>query len=562
MNRGPTLRILLLSAAGFVALVAGIHRESPRTLVSAHGMLHAAVAGEYESGRDWSFPPENPFVAGEKLPYYWFFQFVGARVAALLGTDPLHAFEVLILLALAVTVVAGGFLAARLTGSKASAFAAGFLILAGCNPQGPILLLARYLLHGSALFQEDGTYLWGLVHPANQQMRLWDLWSMFGPLLTFFLNVTARPLGIASLVVLLYFLQQVRAGRTRAGWLGLLVSSAFLASCSSVLGLGVVTALSGVLLVSRWRAPAPSDGPPGAGVAAILVALWGGLVMALPTFHHLLGHGGAHLKAPAEAFHYLRSMLASSWLLILLAIVGHRSLSGRDREFSGLLLASAAAVFTTASVVSLSVGNEDNWYHAGLVFLSIAAAATFRTGVKCPRLFASQRLRLALLLCAFLPPLAILAFSYTNRSPVSLAFEDGRLVSTDPDRRALYDWVRRATAESAVFVMDPEISIRTSAGNTMEWPALTGRHLLTEQERHYLAVGAADGPLRQELVQTLAAGGVPGDAGRALLQSLPGPWYLVTDQGQDTVRMDALVRNHGPAVFQQGALAVFAGSAR
>jgi uncharacterized membrane protein len=83
-------------AALFVLLIIGIHRESPRTLISFHGLLHAAIAGQFTEQMPTSFPPENPFFAGRPLCYYWFYHCLAAQLVRLFGMNIFHAFEALI----------------------------------------------------------------------------------------------------------------------------------------------------------------------------------------------------------------------------------------------------------------------------------------------------------------------------------------------------------------------------------------------------------------------------------------------------------------------------------
>src|SRR5262249_22163925 len=153
---------------------------------------------------------ENPLFAGEPLPYYYFFHSVGARVAALLHVDPIHAFEAMVVLAAFVVVLLGFWLAHWVHATRQATIAGGIafplLFFAGCNPQGPLVLLAHWWHDGAASLQDRGQYLWGLVHPANGAMRIGDYWGALGPLVVYFFNVTARPLALASLVGVIAFL--------------------------------------------------------------------------------------------------------------------------------------------------------------------------------------------------------------------------------------------------------------------------------------------------------------------------------------------------------------------
>ena len=58
---------LLSSAFLWTLLIAGIHRESPRTALSAHGFLHSAIAQRFWVD-GFTLPPQNPFFAGALDP--------------------------------------------------------------------------------------------------------------------------------------------------------------------------------------------------------------------------------------------------------------------------------------------------------------------------------------------------------------------------------------------------------------------------------------------------------------------------------------------------------------
>src|SRR5690554_1671565 len=68
----------LAVATTAVALAAFLQTSNARTLVSWHGFLHTAIANRFPG----SFgTPDNPFFAGEPLPYYWFYHYVAAGLA-------------------------------------------------------------------------------------------------------------------------------------------------------------------------------------------------------------------------------------------------------------------------------------------------------------------------------------------------------------------------------------------------------------------------------------------------------------------------------------------------
>ena len=243
------LRPLVISALFWMLLVAGIHRESPRTLLSAHGFLHSAIAQRF-----WvdgpTLPPQNPFFAGEPLPYYWVFHALGAAVGGVLGLDPLHAFELLILLATGGLVLGCGALTRSLYGSGALGAATSFLVLVGANLQAPLVLGHRIWQSGGAVLRDGGGYLWGLAHPMLGHMRLWDPYATLGPLLPFYLNITSRPIALTALVFLLFALHRSLLG-SRGALAGVVAAATVCTASSVLIGAPAVAALAGGLLVVR-----------------------------------------------------------------------------------------------------------------------------------------------------------------------------------------------------------------------------------------------------------------------------------------------------------------------
>src|SRR5262249_39639522 len=79
---------MLLAAAAWLIPILWLHSHNPRLLPSWHGFLHTAIAARFPGE---AFPPENPFFAGERLPYYWFYQWLTSVTARLIGADLLHA---------------------------------------------------------------------------------------------------------------------------------------------------------------------------------------------------------------------------------------------------------------------------------------------------------------------------------------------------------------------------------------------------------------------------------------------------------------------------------------
>jgi hypothetical protein len=553
--------VLLAVAALWSALIIGIHRESPRTLVSAHGLLHTAIAQRFDPGAPLIIPPENPFFAGEPLAYYWFFHAAGAGVARVLGLDPLHAFELLIVAGTCAMVLFAGGLARSLYGSLGLGALISYLILAGANVQAPLVLTAKLLTRGTGILNDEGTYLWGLVHPLNGHMRLWDWYGMHGPLINFFFNVTARPLALSCLVLALWMLYRVlaRGGATRM--LALAASVALCSAFSSLIGIAAVLSLGAALLVlvgvrRTSAARLFADSEPRIGSA--LLAMGAGLLLGSLTFWHLFTLSGGQMSLAGEglggALWRLRTMIASAWLPIGLALWGVTRVGGNPRFFLATIVLATAGLITTTALVSLPVGNQDNFFHAGLVMLAIPASA----GLLGPR-GRVARLRALALVAVFLPTLLLVIFAYTNRPPVPISFQGVDLARSpaDSDHARLYQWIQTSTAEDAVFVIDPGPPTRAMSGNTAELPALTRRMIFTEHVNHYIVSSHPDAGRRAAIVRSLLTGESLSPTDARYLSALGREVYLMLEDPAQMRVAPALQRLFGTPLFRSGPIAVF-----
>src|SRR3954447_24611594 len=91
----------VVAAAVFVGALTSLYFGNPRMWGSWHGFLHAAIATRFSEG---VFPPENPFFAGQPLPYYWAYHFVGYWLSQILRLDLLHTFHAISWISLAALV--------------------------------------------------------------------------------------------------------------------------------------------------------------------------------------------------------------------------------------------------------------------------------------------------------------------------------------------------------------------------------------------------------------------------------------------------------------------------
>ena len=458
----PRTALLLygLAAAATLAtaaVVVGVHRESPRTAVSAHGLLHAAIALRFaETSATFSAPPENPFFAGEPLPYYWAFQYAAAQVGELLGTNPLRAIEALVLVAVGLVWLAGAALGRRLYGGVGAGLAVGLLAFAGSNPWGAGILGWRVLRDGAEVLADDPDFLWGIAHPAMGLARHADPHCLYGPLLNFFLNTTSRPMALALLLVaLLALLAWLRRGRPVA-WVGLALAVALATASSPIVAGPAIPALGLGLLLARPGRRGGGDSPWRGGVLPALGALVLGGLLALPTCHHLFGLGGQEGVRLGPRAAAAAPVAASSALLLALALAGALRSSGDRRRFALAVLSAGLVLLAASALVELPVGNDTNFFHAGSLLLAVPAAGAFQPSRR-PRSPWRGRLQLALVLLVFLPTPAVVVWAYLDRPPVPLDLS-GPVLTRTPAGSPLerfYRWVRGETERDAVFVLDP-----------------------------------------------------------------------------------------------------------
>lgn len=584
VNRAEEGRRRLLWVAGLAALVTGltivgIHRASPRSFVSAHGMLHAAVAYRFDSPLSIvAVPPENPFFAGEALPYYWFFHYAAARVIDLLPIHAFQAFELLVLGAIALVWFSGGLAGRGLHGGVLPGFAVGLFTFAGANPFGAGFLAARFTLHGTEVFADDPNYLWGLVHPLIREARFEDPFVLYGPLVNFFVNVTSRPLALAVLVfsvfALLGYLRRGGGGRLAILVIGAALCTAF----SPIVGLSVFPVCALALGLSRLIPPGTgSDGGRRTGSAGpkavdtghgdeaderrwilAAVALMAGVAVALPTYWHLLGLTGDGATTIEPSFRVIRATAASAGLLCVLALAATLRASGFRRRFMAALLATGLVLIAASILLRLPVGNEANFFHAATVLVGVPAA-----GVFSPDLGWSARRRwipAAALVLVFVPtPLVVLA-SYLGRPAVPLALEGSsvrRVPETDPWAR-VYRWIREETDEDAVFVTDPRRPLVTAVGNFPELPALTGRFLFTTHGVNYVVSPNADADIRERIATTLVDGERLDPDDERYLDGFDRRVYLIRELAAGDEPAAPREEAPGPIAFRADRLHVYA----
>jgi len=566
-------RLLLLAGLGAAvtaAAVVTLHRVTPRSFISAHGMLHTAIFQRFPSaGSLFSAPPENPFFAGEPLPYYWFYHYVAARVADLVSMSPLQAFEILGLCAVLIAWWSGASAGRALFGGVLPGFALGLFTFAGSNPFGAEVLALRFAVDGPSVLADNPAYLWGIAHPMLGLARYADPFSLYGPMLNFFLNVTSRPLSLALLVfiALAVFRYLQRSGR---GWLlGIVIGATLCTALNPIIGLSAISALAAALCLAAWRPSVGIGAVPGGGEAddegvpphRWLLAAGGlavGLLIALPTYLHLLRLTGGDTLRLEPSLRALKAVTASAGLLGAMGLFAAWRARGLTRRFLAAILVTAAVLMIAAVVMRLPVSNDSNFFHAASVLLGVPAAGFLAQGIGWrPK---RRWIAWALLLLVFLPTPLVVLYSYLGRPAVALSMRDPvirRVPETGPWAR-VYAWIREETAPDAVFITDPRPPLLTAVGNFPELPALTGRFLFTTLERNYVISPNRDAPTRERIATSLVDGLPLSAADESYLDGLARPLYLIREgEGAEGLAGEG-VGSGGPPIFSADGIAVFA----
>lgn len=551
-------------AAFWMLIIVLIHWNSPRTLVSFHGLLHAAIANQFLGQTGLSFPPENPFYAGEPLPYYWFFHFLAAQITRLTGLNIFYSFEALIVLSTAGLVVSGVFLGRRLFNKSASGLLISFLILTGTNPFGWLFLIRSLFRKGSLILNDNTNHLWGVTHPIYSIIRYNDVGGLYGPLLNFFLNITSRPVALASLLLTLLSLEWQRKSRRIIPFVSTALACALTTALSPVIGIPSVVALT-LSFAALWflnrfvRSTGPSES---GSLLPALGALLAGVLLALPTYYHLvIGPSERsmqfYLFSAAGLRHLVTVGLSISVLIVLAALGLYRS-RAEGRNFLSLLFGAALILLAADISLLLPAGNASNLFHAAVVMLAVPAAG----GLLMNRSHFDSRYRRWLTLgviLLFLPTPILLLASYIHRPVIAAGFSSPIIERSPKDSEfaELYHWVKSATDPRSIFIIDPRDAYAV-CGNTAEFPAMTGRAIFTENREHYIAKAYPDARYRFALARNLTSGEAPESDDLSYLARFKRPIYVVNYHSSDTVLNHHLQESYGTPVFLNREISVYA----
>lgn len=559
-GRWPVTHLLLMAfAAGLTSgIIVLIHRLSPRTLVSAHGLLHSAVAGRFASGDVQQLPPANPFYAGEPLPYYWVFHYIGGTLSRLFDIHPLIAFEIMIVAGVWLIWFSAAVLGRRMYGSALPGLATGFLAFAGANAIGPWLFASRVALGADDLPADSASYLWGIAHPIVGRLGLEDPFSLYQPLIFFYFNITSRPVALA----LVFATATVLYIWLRSGGTGALIGLTLLTAAATAMSPLIGGAAAGALvcgLVAAWllRRVGAVDGetetwPERYLPAAAAMVL--GVVLAAPTVYHLVGLGGGIRFAPSPSA--VIGVGSGAFVLAAMAAVALLRTTGPQRRFLVVLSVAAAILLLANMVLVLPAGNHTNFFHAAAVLLPIVAVSAV---VPAGRSAGRIRRHAAWGLLLFVPAPAIIVYGFHDRPPIPLELDGAVMERTPADAplAQLYAWMSEETEANAVFVTDPRPPIVTAVGNMPELPALTGRDLFTAHASSYMVTPYADAADRHNTALRLLEGEPLESSQAALIARLGRPLYIVSGRADEPALLEALQSRYGQPRFRSAELAVF-----
>ena len=572
-SRGTFWVVALGTAAFWMLVVWTIHYTSPRTLVSFHGFLHAAVAERLLSDLPARVPPENPFFAGEPLAYYWFFQFLAAQVTRLFGWNIFHSFDALLLATTGAVMILGVYLGGRLFRSLGVGVLIGYLIVAGTNPLGwlfgAIKLVVILWRTPQLVHADQSTYLWGVVHPLYSLIRFNDYGGLYGPLFNFFLNPTSRSPALAGALGVVCCLEWALRRPTLFVYVILAGASFLTTALSPLIGLGVagtlVAGLFGGWLLGDRQAPVTPAASRAAIHGAAGVAIVAGALAASPTFYHLLtGPSDRAMRfwlASAAGWWHLATVTLSIGPLVALSLVGMRRANGARRPFLRILLLAAGLLLIADILVGLPAGNGSTFFIAAVAMLAGPAAGSVLDKEPSGASFNVDRRRAIAVVVFFLPTLLLLVAAYWHRPSLPADFSGTRLTRLPPDSdlASLYAWVQRDTAPDSIFVLDPRGRV-AMCGNAPEFPAMTGRVLFVGELAHYAVEPYPDARRRVDLAVRLVSGEPAEPSDQAYLSRFRRPVYLVASSADDALvsRLRAL---YGAPAFRQGQIAVFRWSA-
>ena len=535
--RASVAAIPLTAAAG-IAAIGWLYYGNPRLLGSWHGFLHSAIATRFSAA---SFPPENPFFAGEPLPYYYFYHFIGYWLSRAAHLDLLHTFHALSWICLVAFVVFAGRIGRVCFRSSVAGVAIAWLGLAGLNPLGPAIAVARNLAHATPLVQHwlgpvETVFVSGqmaddlMTQPLLPAMYLGGDWR-HGQNLVWFFDIGSRAPALAGLMLLLYLLLKPPGGRRC--YIAIVAVSALITAFNPLIGLAAAGTLAAAAIMAR--------GP--RNWIALTATCMAGAALALPTCYQIFFRAGGSGATIRQNLALPSAVILANFLVLLpLAALGVRK-GGHQMATIGI---AAAVLLLVVIVVHLPEGNEHNLSNAAQCLLAVPAATVV----------ANKRILGALLL-TFLPVTAGTLVSYAARPPMPISTAGPTLLRTQGENglEQFYEWIRRDTSRQSIFLTDPESPVKMS-GNVSELPAFTARTLFTDTP-NYLTIPNKDAAFRAQLASQATAGEALSIDRQNYLLRFDRPVYVVTYHAGSPEFVERLSGLYGAPAFRQGIVAAF-----
>jgi hypothetical protein len=548
--------IVLAVAAASVCVTTFVQLQNPRVLVSWHGFLHTAIANRFPGPFR---TPENPFFAGERLPYYWLHHDLAAVIGQALQIHVLHAFQMLTATGLVILWMSAGAIGVHRFGSLKAGLLAGFLALAGVNPLGPAIAVTRHFLQGRDLFtaprptdtvfvsDDESEEL--MLQPVIPALYVSADWRR-GENIAWYLDNSSRGVAVGLLFSLLFVFTSRTVSFSAVMAAGII--AAVMTALNPLIGLASVASLFAGSVASRlfaWlRCESVRTAPSPLRLAVSGVV---GAAIASPTYYHLFLVGGSGMTLFASRETLLRVVALALNVVILLPMAVGGILVTRDplRERWLVLVIAACGLLCVVPFISLTDDTEHNLANTAQALLVIPGVAV----VMAKRI---RWLTPSLLFGVCLPMTVATLIGYLGRPPLPVGF-DGTVMhrTSDDSLDRLYGWIRESTPGDAVFVADPATPAKMS-GNVAELPAFTGRTLFVDQAS-YLTTPHADFERRRVLASRLVEGTriLADDA--SYIAALRRPVYVISYRADQPEMADRLRRVYGDSVFHDRFAAVF-----
>jgi len=539
LGRAQVLAVAL--SVGFALLVGLALFQGVAARASFHGLLHSSILQVTANG----LPPENPWLAGEPLGYYWVWHALGAAVGDVLWLAPTKALALLNVWSAATLPLSLYFFAAPLWQRGGRDLASVGLGLLGLNLLGGFVWIA-----GGAHFVAPAASAELLANLRELVTGGVDPRLAWGP--SKFGNLSSYPAALAMLAGgLVAAGHALRGGAPNDGleaasrrvWMGL-----------AGIGLGLSCLLNPLVGAAGFLA---------AGGVALMRRRWGFLLVAVlasvPSALEVLaagarrGESGVELGLRSEGLWGPLLALAPLLFGALVVVVLARPREVGARAFFDLAWVGAATSFVIAVVVVLPEHNEYKFVRTAALFLApLAAGAPFVLWAR------GGGLRLAGGLLAVLFVIGATTGSYLggrsyaawSHVPMALSEAGGRLTPTGDSAvsRAMVELQTLSAASSARPVLVAELpgnqapgwdfgGMRFDGGFNLQGhaaAAFSGAALFCDR-RSYIVDADPAWPMRLGIVRALFEGRA--GAGLALKRALeaPGlakrPHYLLSVSG-------------------------------